>query len=208
MMDQRIARLLDRTEIIDCMARYTRGVDRHDVELMRSTFWPDAEIAYTNIFHGGLEDFLAWANPHHDVAYRNHQHHTTTHAIRIEGDVAVAEHYCLVMLQRHSGETLLSSGRYLQQFERRDPDGTGAQWRIAVREYMPEMSFTLAGRNAGEGLTPDSLAALYDAADGGTSDNPARWAPVPPSGPSRQDDGDLSYRFPLGRRAERDIWQA
>jgi hypothetical protein len=36
---------LDREEIRHCMMRYTRGIDRLDVELLRSAFHPDAHIA-------------------------------------------------------------------------------------------------------------------------------------------------------------------
>lgn len=193
----RISALLDRVAIIDCMARYTRGVDRHDCQLMRDTFWPEAEISYTNLFQGDAEQFIAWVNTHHDAEYRNHQHHTTTHTVTIQGDQATAEHYCLVFLQRHDGDTLISSGRYLQQYERRN-----GEWRILIREYMPEMGFNLPGRNAGDGVSDEALRKMYEGA-GSSEGAGGAWAPVPPSGTSHQDRSDLSYCVPLTTRSER-----
>jgi len=188
-----------RFEIVEAMWRYSRAVDRHDNEMLAALFWPDCEISYTNIFSGDRAQFLGWANPHHRENYINHQHHTTAHIIDIQGDRADAEHYCIVFLQRADGSILLSTGRYLQQWERRD-----GEWRIQIREFMPEMSSGLVGPTARLSVTPQTLQDLY-AAHGRPIDPAAAhpWAPFPPSGPSRWDRGDLAYRAPLGTRAER-----
>jgi len=198
-LDQRLSRM----EIVEAMWRYSHAVDRHDNAMMEGLFWPDCEISYTNLFTGDRAKFLTWANPHHEEAYINHQHHTTVHVIDIDGDTASAEHYCIVFLQRRDGSILLSSGRYLQQWERRE-----GEWRILVREFMPEMSAGLAGGTARLTTTPASLREMYvSIATEVSSAGP--WAPFPPSGPSRWDRRDLSYRRPLGRREERrdlDAW--
>lgn len=192
-LDARLAKL----DIIEQMWRYSRAVDRHDNVALERLFWPDCEINYTNLFNGGRDEFLAWANPHHEDAYINHQHHTTAHIIDIDGDTASAEHYCIVFLQRKDGTVLLSSGRYLQQWERRD-----GEWRILVREFLPEMSCpSLAGGTARLTTTPHSLKELY--AVSGADLPPGQWAPYPPTGPGRWDAKDLAYRRPLGRRADR-----
>lgn len=194
---------LARFEIVELMWRYSHAIDRHDNAMMETLFWPDCEISYTNLFTGDRAAFLAWANPHHEDAYINHQHHTTAHIIDVDGDGATAEHYCVVFLQRHDGTVLLSSGRYLQQWERRD-----GEWRISIREFLPEISSTVPGGSARMTTTPASLRAMY--ASVATEVSPSAWAPYPPSGAGRWDDRDLSYRRPLGRRAERtdiDAWQ-
>lgn len=202
MTEERMRKIEDRLarfEIVEAMWRYSRAVDRHDNAMLADLFWPDCEISYTNIFSGNREDFLAWANPHHSENYINHQHHTTAHIIDIHGDTANAEHYCIVFLQREDGSILLSTGRYLQQWERRNDE-----WRILVREFMPEMSSGLIGPTARLSFTPASLRDMY-AATGGAIDPSAThpWAPFPPSGPSRWDGGDLAYRSPLGKRGDR-----
>ena len=199
---------LARLAIVEQMWRYSRGVDRHDNGLLEAVFWPDCEISYTNLFTGDRAAFLAWANPHHEDAYLNHQHHTTAHIIDLDGDTASAEHYCIVFLQRHDGTVLLSSGRYLQQWERRSGPGGVSEWRILVREFLPEISCpSLLGGMARAEWTPASLREAYGAT--AVASPQGAWAPYPPSGPGRWDARDLAYRRPLGRRAERsdlDAW--
>ena len=53
--------LADREAIRDCMYRYSRGIDRCDVELLRSAYWPDATDNHTG-FVGTREEFIAWAH--------------------------------------------------------------------------------------------------------------------------------------------------
>ena len=204
MIERSLEDRLARFEIVEAMWRYSRAVDRHDTAMMKALFWPDCEINYTNLFSGDRAAFLAWANPHHEEAYINHQHHTTAHVIDVAGDVATAEHYCIVFLQRHDGSVLLSSGRYLQDWERRD-----GEWRILVREFMPEISVHGTGGTARLTSTPASLQEMYAAH--ATEANSGGWAPYPPSGPGRWDGRDLTYRSPLGRRADRvdlEVWRA
>jgi hypothetical protein len=188
---------LARMEIVERMWRYSHGVDRHDNDLLESLFWPDCEISYTTVFTGDRAKFLGWANAHHDELYIAHQHHTTAHIIDVDGDTAHGEHYCIVFLQRRDGSFMLSTGRYIQQWERRD-----GEWRILIREFLPEMSTNLQGGTARLTVTPASLAEMY-AAHAHETIAPDTWAPFPPTGPSRTDPHDLSYRRPLGRRASR-----
>jgi len=192
-----------RMAIVEQMWRYSRAVDRHDNALMERVFWPDCEISYTNLFTGDRAAFLAWANPHHEEGYLNHQHHTSAHIIDIEGDTATAEHYCIVFLQRHEGSVLLSSGRYLQQWERRPGASGSPEWRILVREFLPEISIrSLEGGTARANWSPSSLRDAY--ATSGVEVSQGSWAPYPPSGPGRWDEDDLAYRRPLGRRSDRE----
>ena len=187
-----------RFAIIEQMWRYSRGVDRHDNAIMEAVFWPDCEISYTNLFKGNREEFLAWANPHHEESYINHQHHTTMHLVEVDGNTAHAEHYCIVFLQRHDGTVLLSSGRYLQQWEQRN-----GEWRIAVREFVPEIGIpSIEGSPGRKEWSPSSLKEAYEQAS--TELAPGSWAPFPPSGPGRWDERDLAYRKPLGRRMQRE----
>ena len=38
--------LADRVAIYDVLVRHSRGVDRGDSAILRSAYWPDAEVAY------------------------------------------------------------------------------------------------------------------------------------------------------------------
>ena len=60
----RLEELLGRQDILDCLTRFSRGMDRFDRELFLSAFHPDAEIAAGD-FVGGPVDLYAWASRMH-----------------------------------------------------------------------------------------------------------------------------------------------
>jgi len=131
--------LLDKQEIHDCIVRYCRGVDRGDVELIRSAFHPDA---YDD--HGirkGKPHELAEAQ----IQMSRHLFKSTTHFIcnelvEVQGDVAYSESYALAChrFERDGKEyDLVTSGRYLDRFERRN-----GVWKIARRVCVIDWSRT------------------------------------------------------------------
>jgi len=168
-LDGRLQRLLDMEDIREVMRRYTRGLDRHDEEVMASAFWADAEINYLNDFSGNTAEFVAWGNRWHDDRYVVHQHHITNVNITLDGDSAHVVSYVIYMLRQIDDQQSIGSGRYIDQFERRD-----GEWRISVREFLPEMRI----------VAPVG---------------PRRELPNPP-GNGRWDKSDISYRQPLERR--------
>ena len=110
-----------------------RGCDRHDVELLTSTYHDDGVDEHGATLNSGPE-YAAWANAVHAPTSDNHLHNVTTHTVEIDGDVAHAESYVLVaMLTPDRSTATLLNGRYLDRLERRD--GT---WRIAVRRSTLE----------------------------------------------------------------------
>ena len=58
---EKIAELVDREAIRDCIYRYCRGVDRADEAALRSAYWPDA-IDQHGSYSGPVEGFFEWAN--------------------------------------------------------------------------------------------------------------------------------------------------
>jgi hypothetical protein len=54
--------LLDREAIREVMARYCRGIDRLDVELIKSAYHPDAFDDH-GPFKGLRDDFVEWIVP-------------------------------------------------------------------------------------------------------------------------------------------------
>jgi hypothetical protein len=127
-----VARLAARQEILDCLQRYARGLDRLDEWLIRSAFHPDA-IDQHGPVNGGVDDFLAYwlpMQPEREVC----QHHITNHSVEVDGDTAHAETYFLYVGKHFGDPTMVvSGGRYVDRFERRD----GA-WRIAFRVVISE----------------------------------------------------------------------
>lgn len=143
MADDELARLrrdvqylLDRTQILDCIARHARGCDRHDAGLILSTYHDDGIDEHGNSIKAG-PDYAAWANRVHAATSQQHTHNITTHTCDIDGDTAHCESYVLVALLSPDGKsTQVMGGRYIDRLERRE----GA-WRIAVRRSTVEWSF-------------------------------------------------------------------
>lgn len=129
----RLQELLDRQDILDCLHRYTRGVDRLDEDLLRSAYHPGA-IDDHGIFRGPVEEFIPWAFAGHRANHHGEQHYITNHTCELDGDVAHTETYFVMVGQNRAGTPVtLHGGRYVDQFERRD-----GEWRIAHRVSMVE----------------------------------------------------------------------
>lgn len=148
-LDPRVAYLKDRRDIFDVAMRYARGADRHDKELTRSAFWPDATISYGEPM--GRDEFVDWQERTLSD-YAAHQHHVTGQTVEFDGDTAHVESYVLYFLVPRdrtadiagtatpgrgleSEKTRLGSGRFIERWERRD-----GEWRILVREYVEDLA--------------------------------------------------------------------
>ncbi|MBC2667670.1 nuclear transport factor 2 family protein [Novosphingobium piscinae] len=130
----------DRQEILDCLTRFCRGMDRFDRDLFLSAFHPDAEIA-AGPFVGSAAGCWDWAVPMHRAGQVLTHHLLLNHSADIAGDTAHAETYYQFAARNHpfapDGEetVMLAGGRYIDRLERRD----GA-WRIALRTNLIEWS--------------------------------------------------------------------
>jgi hypothetical protein len=145
-MQLQLQLLIDRQEILDAINRYCRGLDRHDDELLRSVFHPDA-LDNHGPWVGGREEFVRWANHECHEGLLGHMHHVTTHACEIESDVAHTETYVLFIHRHGDGEAVtVGGGRYVDRFERRD-----GEWRIAVRRLVMDCRFDADGSRFGDG---------------------------------------------------------
>src|SRR4051794_12410063 len=89
--------LMDRQEILDCIARHARGHDRHDAELLTSAYHDDGVDEHGYTVNSGPA-YAEWANATHGATSASHLHHVTTHTCEIDGDVAHCESYVMVAL--------------------------------------------------------------------------------------------------------------
>jgi len=148
MNDELLAKLqtlVDRQEILDCIHTYTRGLDRHDDEILRSVFHPDA-VDNHGSWVGGREEFVAWANHVCHNALGGHMHHITSHTCEIDGDVAHTESYVIFVHRYKDGRTVhVAGGRYLDRLEKRD-----GEWRIAVRRLVVDFRHLADGSVFGD----------------------------------------------------------
>jgi hypothetical protein len=136
-MDPELRTLLDRQQILDCIHRCTRGVDRLDVDLTLSAYHEDA-IDCHGPFRGSPREFVEWLWPRQETRWSS-QHFVTNHTVELDGDIAHAETYWLVSLRhKEPHEITFGGGRYVDRFERRN-----GEWRIAVRNVVAEWSTSL-----------------------------------------------------------------
>ncbi|KHK89833.1 nuclear transport factor 2 family protein [Novosphingobium malaysiense] len=161
----------DRKEIMDCLLRYTRGVDRHDRELMLSAYHPDAFDDH-GVASYEPPEFVDWALGWHEAGQTHHQHVITNHTVEIEGDVAHGETYYLFLADNIEGPPTIAFGRYVDRFEKRE-----GHWAIAYRVCV------------------NDLTGNYEKAP-----IPEEWREkLMSTGPNTWDKSDVSYQRPLVR---------
>ena len=134
MDSERLQNLIDRQDILDCVTRFSRGMDRFDRTLFLSAFHPDATIA-AGPFVGGPEALYAWAQAMHEQGQIATHHNLLNQSCDIAGDTAHVETYYLFVGRNRDDSNWIAGGRYLDRIERRN----GA-WRIALRTNAIEWS--------------------------------------------------------------------
>ncbi|MEU6660333.1 nuclear transport factor 2 family protein [Streptomyces sp. NPDC046821] len=130
--------LSDRQQIHDVVLRYCRGIDRLDLDLVRSAYHPDGVDHHTG-FSGPVDAYVAWVEPLLR-RFDGTQHIIGNHYVELfgDGDHAVAETYGTAV---HWGSpaddarrNFTSGFRYVDHMTRRD-----GRWaiveRFAVREW-------------------------------------------------------------------------
>jgi hypothetical protein len=170
----RLEELLDRQDILDCLTRMSRGIDRFDRVLFLSAFHADA-IIDAGDFVGPPERLYAWASELHEQGQSATQHHLLNHSCEIDGDVAHCETYYLFVGRNRDETNWIAGGRYVDRVERR-----GGAWRIALRCNAVEWS----------GMVPTLPIPFADV--------PGLRA----NGAVTRSREDLSYRRPLVNRRE------
>jgi hypothetical protein len=135
--------LADREAIRDCLFRYSRGIDRCDMALLKSAYWPGAMDHHTG-FAGTIEEFVAWAEP--KLKAMPHSVHMLGNIlIQLEGALARVESYfwSVNVLAEGDIREVVVAGRYLDRFELRTEE-----WRIAERMVVHD--WFQEGRDTGD----------------------------------------------------------
>lgn len=133
-LQDQVRLLQDRAEILDCVQRYSRGLDRHDEEVLASAYHPDATEVHGHHFVGPIPEFVKWVNGLHESCWAAHQHFLSNHRVDIDGDVAHAETYVLHVLRwRDKPAVDIGGSRYIDRLERRD-----GKWAIVLRQVRVE----------------------------------------------------------------------
>jgi hypothetical protein len=142
-------RLTDQFAIRDVLARYARGVDRREWDLVRSAFHPDAWDDH-GAYRGGVDGMIEWVRRRHE-SIEQAMHFLGNCLVEFaDDDTALVETYYSAYLRlgpeatesrsmllgdstasAHVDTTVL--GRYIDRFERRH-----GEWRIARRVSLYE----------------------------------------------------------------------
>jgi hypothetical protein len=130
----RLEQMLDRQDIVDCLTRFSRGMDRFDRDVFLSAFHSDAIIA-AGEFVGGPVPLFEWASRLHNQGQSATHHNLLNLTCDIDGDVAHTETYYLFVGRNRDETNWIAGGRYIDRLERR----AGA-WKIALRTNAIEWS--------------------------------------------------------------------
>ena len=128
------AQLADLQCIRECAQRYCRGVDRLDLALMQSAYWPEATDDH-GVFVGNAFEFAERCMQSHRK-WRATSHCIMNHHIELDADGAHArgEIYNVTYLFQKDADVLDTwHGRYLDAYEKR-----GDAWRIIERVCVHE----------------------------------------------------------------------
>src|SRR5262249_592474 len=133
----RLDYLMSRTDILDCINRIARGVDRLDREIFRTGYHPDPAPDFgTHI--GNPQHHMDFFFALHPTMQKAHAHTICNHTCEIDGDTAHAETYFIFASENVAGvPTTVAGGRYIDRFERRD-----GRWAIAVRKCVTTWNLT------------------------------------------------------------------
>jgi hypothetical protein len=128
---EKIAELLDREAIRNCIYRYCRGVDRADEASLRGAYWPDATDQH-GPYSGPVEGFFQWARGIFESDARN-VHLVSNILIEFTAPKeAVVETYFLALQRGPARDDGLRqfqiAGRYCDLFQQRD-----GEWRVLRR---------------------------------------------------------------------------
>lgn len=123
----------DHLAIRDVLAQHSRGVDRADEVILKSAYWPDAEVEYGG-YNGPAHPFCE-SLPVGIKRYARTQHSISNITVELRGSEAKVEtyvtayHYLAVDGGPDTEMTYL--GRYLDRMQKR-----GHVWKIKHRQVV------------------------------------------------------------------------
>ena len=131
--------LIAKQELCENMARYCRGMDRKDVDLMKSTYWPESTEDH-GMYVGLSHEFCDWTYSVQQETSHKAIHYVTNMLIELDGDRAKRETAFLYLRVRPAGgPTDLLCGRYRDLCERREGD-----WKVLARTCVWDATQRLA----------------------------------------------------------------
>jgi hypothetical protein len=137
-LERRLGALEDRKEILDCITRYGRGLDRLDANLIRSAFHSDG-IDDHGAFVGTVDEFVPWAIEC-ESAFKLTHHGISSHSCEVDGHLAHCESYVHFFVAFEEKPTIgAGAGRYIDKLEKRD-----GRWAITIRRFVLDWTFDVS----------------------------------------------------------------
>lgn len=134
-MTNSLESLIAKQDIADCLARYARGVDRTDGNLLHSCYWDDAIEEHGSSYVGPARAYVDGAIARlANAGTMGHYLCNTHYEFDNTGTVAWVETYVLTFARfAKDGEPwdTLTGGRLIDRFEQR-----GSEWRIKHRKTI------------------------------------------------------------------------
>ena len=129
-LDPVLQELVDKAAIRDLMARYARGVDGRDPDLIASTLTSDAYTDYGEWDGRGRDNIVNWIMRPSDSNFRS-THFMGDQVVQLDGDTADVETYAVAFGVHHveGASTVVITGlRYVDKMVRQD-----GQWLVRHR---------------------------------------------------------------------------
>ena len=140
--EERLDQLESRFAIEDLIARYAKGFDRQDKEMLYGIWWDDAVLDFGEAFglHEGMEAIETAATGFWTLVPWMH-HWQATPLIEIDGDRATA-YVGLDCMVRHSEQGPVRVGGYYEdEFERRDGVWKFSKRMCDIQIWAPDSTY-------------------------------------------------------------------
>lgn len=139
---RRVDELSSKEAIRECVYRVDRGIDRIDVNILRTAFHPDAKVQWLSPAPVPLSEWLQNVDHIRQIT-RQAQHLIGNVLIDLQGETANVESYEITRHLTRMGEEwkdLIYSARYLDKFSRRN-----GQWKIDSRIKIMDWARIMEG---------------------------------------------------------------
>ena len=147
-----LATLIAKDQIRELAMLYSRGVDRKDIELLKSLYTADATDDHGPYYNGPVEGYIAFLEqslPHMHIG----GHFICNHLVSVDGDAADGEVYAIAwhLIPDGKGGLLhdMQAVRYIDNYAREN-----GKWRFAKRVVTFDMKVVHAANDHGEKPDP------------------------------------------------------
>lgn len=147
-MNEALQALIDKQAIAEAMLRFCHGVDRCDLEMLKSAFWEEGTADY-GAFVGPSWTFCNILIPTLKEMTST-MHNVVGSLITLNGNNAKVISNCVAYHQVPSPDgaiEIVSGGRYLDSFEKRGDD-----WRILNRIFVLDWNRTGPSSSSFDGM--------------------------------------------------------